>query len=217
MWDFGGDDPAVPLGPSLWQRLVAALAHLLRPAGGDAAPTVHSTEHPATDLAPRPSSGRGRALRAAHRVLRQQFRSHRALCSTLPQLLYIERALARQGTAALQELPVGLLRHGLLQLGQLPWDGPAETAQAALHTLRLRLLETLDQRSRRLLSAGFDALDPDSFHGALDERQQSDFGPLSPPPAGVVVDDLPDSEYDAWPLQHAETPRRGVLSNRSGR
>lgn len=150
-------------------------------------------------------------------MLKQQFRSHRALCSALPHLLYIERALARQGTAALQELPVGLLRHGLLQLGQLPWDGPAETAQAALHTLRLRLLKSIDQRSRRPHSAGFDALDPDSFHGALDERPQRAFGPISQWPAAVVVDDLSDSELDAWPLQHGETPRSGALSDRSRR
>ena len=191
VWDFEGDeqadDRAWRAAPTLWQRLRAAVA-LLRSTGATA------EQRSSAELSTEPAGSRGQSLREAHRLLRRQLQRHPALRAVLPHLCHIEQALAKQGTAALLKLPVQVLRRGLLQLGRLPWDEADEPATRALHTLRLRLIEAIEQRGQRAAPSGPNRLADDSFHGG-DDSTLGSLGPASLPPAGVVVDSLDDSSF----------------------
>ncbi len=97
------------------------------------------------------ASGRGQALRNAHRTLRRRLRSHPVLRKLMPHLWVLERALAREGSAALQILPVAVLQRCLQQLTLLQRDDETADEAQDLRTLRLRLIETVSDRA-----GGFD-------------------------------------------------------------
>ncbi|MBP6899861.1 MAG: hypothetical protein KBC73_07235 [Burkholderiaceae bacterium] len=93
------------------------------------------------------ATSRGRALRAAWRMLRQRLDQRPATREVLRHLALIERALRKHGSRALQRLPVSVLQRGLEQLTLLQGDddSPAEAAQ--LRVLRLRLIEVIAART----------------------------------------------------------------------
>lgn len=143
---------------------------------------------------------RGQALRQAHRALRDRLRAQRALRSVLPHLYFIERSLARQGSAALQEIPVRVLQRGLQQLARLPADNLAERLQFSV--LQQRLTEAIAQRSAAPVpSARRPAVPMDSFLGGLDSGP----APLTGP-GGLEVSEVPQSVYDDLLLDQPPGP-----------
>lgn len=133
--------PAGLLG-QLAARLQAARG-VPRAAQDDAGSTAFSTLS---------APGRGRALRQAHRTLRLRLRGHPVLRQMMPHLWVLERAMARNGSLALQMLPIAVLQRCLQQLTLLQHDDETPEEAQDLRTLRLRLIETLAERE-----GGFDA------------------------------------------------------------
>ena len=204
VWDIEGDEHADErawrAAPTFWQRLRAAVA-MLRLRGATA------EQRSSGELSTQPAGGRGQALREAHRWLRRQLNRQPALRAVMPHLHHIEQTLAEQGSTALLKLPIQVLRRGLLQLGRLPWDETDEPATRTLHTLRLRLIEAIEQRGLCASPAGPDRLADDSFHGG-DDSALGGLGPASLPPAGVVVDALGDSAFDQPPAPRGQDAAR---------
>lgn len=194
------------------QRLTCAIKQArqerqMHPAGQTQA---HPQERSSGEMTTLPSGGRGQALREAHRELRRQMRRHPALRQVLPHLYFVERSLARHGTAALFDMPLWVMQRALPQLDRLPLDEqpdaqPDEQPDALahpLHTLRLRLIEAIEVRSLQVAVEPAAPEHDDSFHGSPDtldslDGRMSRLGPMSLPPAGIVVDELPDSAFDA--------------------
>lgn len=207
VWDTDPEEaPAGTPSPqpmTTWQRLAVALGQL-RPARP---PTPASAHRPArhsgvpTSL---PSSGRGQALREAHRVLRRELRRHPALPKILPHLAYIEQWLARRGTAALFEMPLSVMQRGLQQLARVPWEDRPEASSLPLQTLRLRLIEAIESRHLHVAVQHQAAEDEDSGHGSPDSPTSLGASP-SLPPTGIVDDDLPSRGFDD--LDHDPLPR----------
>jgi hypothetical protein len=138
--------PGQPIEQRRRQRLIRPLlglaASLRWPAARPAMPSSPS----GLDTSRLHPTGRGHALREAHRALRQRLRSHPALRSMVPHLWALERALARRGSAALRELPVAVLQRGLQQLTLLQRDDEPEQDALKLRVLRLRLMEAIELR-----------------------------------------------------------------------
>lgn len=164
-----------------------------------------------SDTTAQPEAGRGRTLRLAHRALRDRMRAQRALRQVLPHLYYIERALSRQGSAALLEMPVWVLQRGLQQLARLPADNLGERVHFSV--LQQRLVEAIQQRSMppTRQAAARDA--PDSFMGGLDSQMGSRGGPHSGH-GGLEVTELPVSAYDD--LMQGSLPARDPAANAAG-
>ncbi|GCL61454.1 hypothetical protein [Pseudaquabacterium pictum] len=158
-----------------------------------------------------PEAGRGQALRLAHRALRDRMRAQRALRRVLPHLYYIERALSRQGSAALLDMPVWVLQRGLQQLSRLPADNLGERVQFSV--LQQRLVEAIQQRSAPPAQRPPKQESPDSFMGGLD----SQIGGRSTTHSGhggLEVTELPDSAYDD--LVQGSLPAQDGAANTSG-
>jgi len=190
-----------------WQRLAGALKQarqVLHVHDADRG-LARQHERSSGEMTTLPSGGRGQALREAHRELRRQMRRHPALRRVLPHLYFVERSLARDGTAALLDMPLWVMQRALPQLARLPLDECADTTLHPLHTLRLRLIEAIETRRLHVAVSAPLAEDDDSFYGSLDS-QMSAAGPLSLPPAGIVVDEMPNSAFDAPAV---DEPRRG--------
>lgn len=150
-------------------------------------------------------TGRGQVLRAAHRALRDRLRAQRPLRRVLPHLYYVERALARQGSAALTDTPVRVLQRALHQLERLPADNLAERQQFSV--LQQRLTEAIQQRSLQAASWPRQAELQDSWMGRLDSRFDSRFDsssfdstssrmPLEALAAGLDVHEVHQPEAD---------------------
>ena len=117
VWDFEVDEPdgarTRRATATFWQRLCRAVALLgSRRRAAD--------ERSSAEISTLPSGSRGQALREAHRFLRRQLRRNSAVRAVMPDLRQIEQALAALGSSALLELPIPVLRRGLMQLGHLP-------------------------------------------------------------------------------------------------
>lgn len=161
---------------SLWlQRAMGQRRHASRPA------------RPRTDEATTlPPPSRGRALRDAHRTLRQHMRNHPAIRQVMPHLSCIERALAKRGSGALRRLPVGVLQRGLEQLAVLQ-GGDADTVEALhLRVLRFRLTEAITARSNNPFVWG---VNHDTLPGKRPEIE-----PGSDSLSGVSLSDCAPSE-----------------------
>jgi hypothetical protein len=158
-----------------------------------------------------PEPGRGQALRLAHRALRDRMRAQRALRRVLPHLYFIERALSRQGSIALLEMPVWVLQRGLQQLSRLPADSLAERVQFSV--LQQRLVEAIRQRSVLPAQRPAAQESPDSFMGGLDSQLGGRGTPHSGH-GGLEVTELPDSAYDD--LVQGTLPARDGAANTSG-
>ena len=142
------------------------------------------------EASPQPETSRGQALRQAHRALRDRLRAQRDLRRVLPHLYFIERSLARQGSAALLDMPVRVLQRGLQQLARLPADSLAERVQFSV--LQQRLEEAIQSRgTAHLQTPRRPAAPVDSFMGGLDSGP----APLTGP-GGLDVTELPQSVYD---------------------
>ena len=142
------------------------------------------------EASPQPETSRGQALRQAHRALRDRLRAQRDLRRVLPHLYFIERSLARQGSAALLDMPVRVLQRGLQQLARLPADSLAERVQFSV--LQQRLEEAIQSRgTAHLQTARRPAVPVDSFMGGLDSGP----APLTGP-GGLDVTEVPQSVYD---------------------
>lgn len=192
-----------------WQRLAGALKQARQVLQAHEADQGHARQHERSsgEMTTLPSGGRGQALREAHRELRRQMRRHPALRRVLPHLYYVERSLAHHGTAALLDMPLWVMQRALPQLARLPLNDYADPTLHPLHTLRLRLIEAIETRSLHVAVNGPMTEDDDSFHGSLDS-QMGAAGPLSLPPAGVVVDEMPNSAFDAPALDHPHRDNR---------
>ena len=84
---------------------------------------------------------RGEALRFAHLALQGLLVEHRDTRHVMPHLSHLEQALGRQGSRALIELPVKVLKRALDQLDTIQTGKQAE----ALLPLRLCVEEALRQ------------------------------------------------------------------------
>ena len=162
-------------------------------------------------LTTQPESGRGQALRAAHRALRDRLNSQRALRRVLPHLYFIERALARQGSVALLETPVWVLQRGLHQLSRLPADNLAERVQ--LSVLQQRLVEAIRMRSMVARPGLGQAEAPDSFMGGQDSQMGGRSG-YHTQSGGLEVSEVPRSVYED--LIQGTLPERDAAANHSG-
>jgi hypothetical protein len=189
----GGSAWVHPL--KVWQRLAGAIRHARQVHGAGQA-RAPQRERSSGEMTTLPSGGRGQALREAHRELRRQMRRHPALRQVLPHLYFVERALARHGTAALFDMPLWVMQRALPQLGRLPLDEHPGAFEHPLHTLRLRLIEAIETRNLQVAVERPASEGDDSFHGSPDS-QMSALGPMSLPPAGIVVDELPNSAFDS--------------------
>lgn len=206
-----GDAPAVRRWPQALRAWLNAVGVVkaARPSPRAAKPVE---ERFSADMTTLPAVGRGQALREAHRSLRRHLKRHRPLRGILPHLHFIERSLARQGSAALTDMPVWVMQRGLQQLSRLPWDEHPEPALHPLQTLRLRLIEAIEARSLHAAVQHPYVPEQDSFSGGLDELL-SGGAPDSEPPAGIVVDELPDSDFDRLPdgsARHASWERHST-------
>ncbi len=141
---------------------------------------------PASTSPPLVVESRGQALREAHRSLRGLIKQYPGLRQAMPHLAHIERALRRQGSRALDRVPVSVLQRGLEQLDRLQSEQPRD----ALRTLRYRLVEAIAMRhaERR---AGHGDSGPDSVGGASPRTR-----PARRTPDGVEVMEVPQSEFD---------------------
>ena len=186
VWDFDddklGSERDGRAAATFWQRLRRAVI----PMGSW---RRAAAERNSAELSTQPSGSRGQALRDAHHLLHRQLRRNLALRAVMPDLREIEQALAALGSLALRELPTPVLRRGLMQLGNLPWDDAQELGGYALHILRPRLVEAIERRGLGAPLAGL-------RHGASDSALNS-LSPDGLPPAGIVVDSLDDSHPDA--------------------
>jgi hypothetical protein len=208
VWSVTPEDAAIG---SAWARPLKALQRLtgaikqarqerqMRPASQ---PQAHPQERSSGEMTTLPSGGRGQALREAHRELRRQMRRHPALRQVLPHLYYVEGARALHRTAALFDMPLWVMQRALPQLDRLPLDEHPDALDHPLHTLRLRLIEAIEVRSLQVAVEPPAPEHADSFHGSPDtldspDGRMSTLGPMSLPPAGIVVDELPDSAFDA--------------------
>ena len=172
--------------------------HLLEAGQAQARPQERSSG----EMTTLPSGGRGQALREAHRDLRRQMRGHPALRQVFPHLYFVERSLARHGTAALFDMPLWVMQRALPQLDRLPLDEHPDALDHPLNTLRLRLIEAIEVRNLQVAVEPPAPEHADSFHGSPDTLDSPDgrmgtLGPMSLPPAGIVVDELPDSAFYA--------------------
>lgn len=209
VWSFETAEPR-PATPG-WLASLAAWHR--RP--GRRKPVPPEAGHPASraqaDRSTLPEPGRGQLLRQAHRALRNRMRAQRYLRRVLPHLYFIERSLARQGSAALLEMPVWVLQRGLQQLLRLPADSLDERSQFIV--LQQRLVEAIQQRSVAAPTPAAPAESPDSFMGGLDSQIGSRGGvPTSP--GGLEVTELPHSAYDD--LVQGTLPDRDDAANTSG-
>ncbi len=189
-----------------WQRW-AAQRKARRPLS-DKPSTQDPRRGEATTL---PEPGRGQALRQAHRALRDRMRAQRGLRQVLPHLYFIERALSRQGSVALLEMPVWVLQRGLQQLSRLPADSLAERQQ--LSVLQQRLVEAIGLRSRKASQPPVRAESPDSFMGGLDS-QLGNRSAFNTAPGGLEVSEVPHSAYDD--LVQGTLPGRDEAANTGG-
>jgi hypothetical protein len=202
IWTFESGEPAKPSGwmQKTWQRW-AGPRRATRPVGSP--DTVERSE--ATTL---PEPGRGKALRQAHGALRDRMRAQRGLRQVLPHLYFVERALSRQGSLALLEVPVSVLQRALQQLSRLPADSLAEREQFSV--LQQRLVEAIASRSSRAAQPQRRHESPDSFMGGPD----SQFDGRSHFPAGAAgleVTEVPRAVYDD--LLQGTLPSRNEAAN----
>ena len=168
-------------------------------------------DHQRCEATTLPEPGRGQALRQAHRALRERMRAQRGLRQVLPHLYFIERALSRQGSVALLEMPVWVLQRGLQQLSRLPADSLTERQQ--LSVLQQRLVEAIASRSLRASRPLVRAESPDSFMGGLDS-QLGTRSAFNTAPGGLEVSEVPTSVYDD--LVQGTLPGRDEAANTSG-
>lgn len=171
----------------------------------------HAASAAQADVTTLPEAGRGRILRLAHRALRDRMRAQRALRQVLPHLYYIERALSRQGSAALLEMPVWVLQRGLQQLSRLPADNLGERVHFSV--LQQRLVEAIQQRSMPPARHATAQDAPDSFMGGLDSQMGSR-GSGHSSHGGLEVTELPVSAYDD--LVQGSLPARDPAANTPG-
>lgn len=158
-----------------------------------------------------PEAGRGQALRLAHRALRDRMRTQRELRRVLPHLYFIERSLARQGSASLMDMPVWVLQRGLQQLSRLPADSLDE--RVTFSVLQQRLVEAIQMRSIAAARKGDQVESPDSFMGGLDSQMGSRSA-FNTSPGGLDVTEVPRSAYDD--LVQGRLPGRPDAANTSG-
>jgi hypothetical protein len=183
------DEPAEATAMPRWARPLERLSEVLKSVRQPRHVAAATVERSSGEMTTQPAGGRGQALREAHRSLRLHLHRHPALRRLLPHLHYIEEALARQGSAALIDLPPWLLQRALQQLARLPWDEHPEPSLHPLLTLRQRLTEAIElhglhaavRRSRS--SEG-------SVDDALDSRSAG-VEPLGRRSAGFELDALP--------------------------
>lgn len=202
VWTFEAAEPARPSGWMLktWQRW-ATQRRAVRQAGS--ADDAERSE--ATTL---PEPGRGKALRQAHSALRDRMRAQRGLRQVLPHLYFVERALSRQGSLSLMEVPVWVLQRALQQLSRLPADSLAEREQFSV--LQQRLVEAIASRSSRAAQPLRRPESPDSFMGGLDS--QFDGRSQFPGSAvGLEVTEVPHAVYDD--LLQGTLPSRDEAAN----
>lgn len=202
IWPFElADAPARPawLQPlQAWQRW-SAQRRLQRSVRAGA----RAQDHQRSEATTLPEQGRGKALREAHRALRDRMRAQRGLRQVLPHLFFIERALGQKGSVALLEMPVWVLQRGLQQLSRLPADSLAERTQFSV--LQQRLVEAIATRSGHVRPP-MRPDSPDSFMGGLDSRHAS-----NTTPGGLEVSEVPHSAYDD--LVQGWLPRRDEAAN----
>jgi hypothetical protein len=189
VWPLDAGTPPPATGG--WLSSLTSLAGWHRrsapPSPQESAPTPQGAAPRAGTDTP-PAASRGQVLRQAHRALRDRLRAQRELRRVLPHLHFIERALARQGSAALLELPVWVLQRGLRQLARLPADNLAERVQFSV--LQQRLVDAIQARGAAQQPRQ-PAAPVDSFIGGLD----SGHAPLTGP-GGLEVSEVPQSVYD---------------------
>ncbi len=168
-------------------------------------------DHQRAEVTTQPEPGRGQALRLAHRALRDRMRAQRGLRRVLPHLYFIERALSRQGSVALLDMPVWVLQRGLQQLSRLPADSLTERTQ--LSVLQQRLVEAIRSRSLMASSQAKRPESPDSFMGGFDSQlgARSSF---NTGPGALEVSEVPRSVYDD--LLQGTLPDRAEAANTSG-
>ena len=211
--------PEAAVSGSAWAHPLKALQRLtgaLRQARQDrhtheaGQQPAHPQERSSGEMTTLPSGGRGQALREAHRELRRQMRRHPALRQVLPHLYFVERSLARHGTAALFDMPLWVMQRALPQLGRLPLEAHPDASLHPLHTLHLRLIEAIETRGLQVAVEPPAPEHDDSFHGSLDglDSRMSTLGPMSLPPAGIVVDEMPNSAFD---IPAFDPPQRDSL------
>jgi|GEM_PF-1375050 len=189
-----GDRPAAPAEEG-WlarlQRWTQRAGGLRSDSGpGRLPPSAADAAEATTQLPP----GRGQALREAHRTLRQRLRSHAALRQVVPHLWYIERSLAKRGSAALQGLPVTVLQRGLQQLALLQHDDEPPREALQLRVLRLRLIEAIADHC-----VVAPVRPPEHWHHGADSRATcATLETLSSHPSGMSS--LPGMEVSELPL-----------------
>lgn len=210
VWAF---DAAERFSPPGWLQPLKAWQHWAaqRKARQPARVGAPAHDHQRGEATTLPEPGRGQALRQAHRALRDRMRAQRGLRQVLPHLYFIERALSRQGSVALLEMPVWVLQRGLQQLSRLPADSLAE--RVLLSVLQQRLVEAITSRSLRASQPPVHAESPDSFMGGLDS-QLGTRSVFHTPAGGLEVSEVPNSVYDD--LVQGTLPTRDEAANTSG-
>jgi hypothetical protein len=206
VWSLDTDEPQ-PAATG-WLATLTGWQRRGVPAPPPQAPPAQPVPVQADATPSRPAPSRGQALRQAHRALRDRLRAQRDLRRVLPHLYYIERALARQGSAALQEMPVRVLQRGLQQLARLPADNLAERLQFSV--LQQRLDEAIQARgSARNQTPRRPPAPVDSFLGGLDSGPAALTGP-----GGLEVSEVPQSVYDD--LMQGDQPDHRDTSTHTG-
>jgi len=155
--------------------------------GGD---SRHRTSAELTTLL---NSGRGQALRDAHRTLRGHLEARPVLRQMAPHLSVLERGLAQRGSRALLKLPVKVLVQALEQLALLQREDQPSPDAEDLRVLQERLQETLALRNprQRLPDNGPDTI---AHHELLRGR-------------GVEVTHISADEFDAVVREHGQGRR----------
>lgn len=202
VWTFETAEAARPSGWMLkaWQRWA--------PQRRSARPASDRDDAERSEATTLPEPGRGKALREAHRALRDRMRAQRSLRQVLPHLYFVERSLSRQGSLALMEVPVWVLQRGLQQLSRLPADNLAEREQFSV--LQQRLVEAIASRSIRSTQPQRGPESPDSFMGGLDSQFDSR-SHAQGGPGGLEISEVPRSVYDD--LLQGTLPSRDEAAN----
>ena len=148
--------PSVPFSnpPDTLQSLLTSQRRRRRPPGplgllrrwADSLRSSRVDERSSADVTTLPPPSRGQALRDAHRNLRERLRAHDAIRRVLPHLAFVERHMARKGSAALHQVPIRVLQRSVEQLAILQRDDESPDEALHMQVLRIRLEEAIDSR-----------------------------------------------------------------------
>jgi hypothetical protein len=122
-------------------------------------------------------AGGGVALRRAFRELNELLSRHPNAPQMLPHLAYIERALRKNGSSAIPELPLSVLHRGLAQLNTIarnePGEGLAELRRRLERAIGRRTREHADDRATQSAAVARDIDVSEASHSLFEEMERS--------------------------------------------